>query len=614
MTVRLSVHLNDGHPEQTTGRGASRAFRIPQRDQPDSGFFSGTIFLTFRMAATRQERYGLGNALTVSVALLAFALHSFGAGEISPKKKSPLTQIGASAPRGFLDQPIALTLHSPDDQATIRYTIDGSEPTHSNGSDYHAPLAIDRTTLLRASSFKGPVRISAVTTHSYIFLDQVTRQPKNPPGFPAGPNAWSGHRSAYQMDPRVVNDPNYRDRMKDAFKSLPIVSIVCPRDDLFGPRRGIYLHSMQRGEPWERPRSAEMILPDGSTAFQIDCGIRIQGNYNRIPEKSPKHSFRLLFKEKYGPPKLHYQVFSDSPVQRFNTLVLRADYNNSWIHWDPEQRDRAQRTRDAWMKDSHRAMGWLAGHNRYVHLFLDGLYWGVYDITERPDADFAAAYLGGSREDYDVINEFEAKDGTLDAFRALHAMHDLTQRSQYEKLQRQLDISEYIDYLLLNYYAGNQDWGENKNWYAIRRRTPPGPFEYMVWDGEQIFHDVMDDAVSNSYETPFRLAEELKRNAEFRLAFADRVQMHCFNGGALTSEACAARWMKRAREVDLAIVAESARWGDYRRDVHPYKVGPYGLYTRDDHWRPEVQRLLKDYFPKRTAAVLRQFHAAGLFP
>jgi hypothetical protein len=94
--------------------------------------------------------------------------------------------------------------------------------------------------------------------------------------------------------------------------------------------------------------------------------------------------------------------------------VLRADYNNSWVHWDPAARQRAQRTRDAWMKDSHRAMGWLAAHNRYVHLFLHGLYWGVYDFTERPDANFAAAYLGGTREDYDVVNEFEAKDGTLD--------------------------------------------------------------------------------------------------------------------------------------------------------------------------------------------------------
>jgi hypothetical protein len=359
---------------------------------------------------------------------------------------------------------------------------------------------------------------------------------------------------------------------------------------------------MQRGEDWERPCSAEMILPDGITAFQIDCGIRIQGNVNRI--RSPKHSFRLLFKEQYGASKLHYQVFPDSSLKKFDTLVLRADYNNSWIHWDPQARVRAQRTRDAWMKDSHRAMGWVAPHNRYVHLFLNGLYWGVYDFTERPDANFAAAYLGGSNQDYDVINEFQAKAGTLDAFNQLTSIHDVARQEQYEKLKRHLDITQYIDYLLLNYYGGNQDWGENKNWYAIRRRSPAAPFQYFVWDGEQVLQNLQDDAVSDPYETPFRLAEELKRNAEFRRTFSERVQKHFFGDGALTPAAGAARWLKRAKEVDAALIAESARWGYYRRNPP---------YTHDKDWAAEQQRLLKNYFPQRTGVVLQQLRAAGLY-
>jgi hypothetical protein len=521
-----------------------------------------------------------------------------------PKKKESAPQVSVSSSRGYYEKPLLLKLTAPTGAELIRYTLNGSEPTLSNGQNYSAPLLITNTSLLRAAAFKDRTRISAVTTHSYIFLDQVLHQPKEPPGLPAGPGAWNGQRSAYEMDPRIVNDPVYRDRMKDSFKALPIVSLVCRGDDMFGPR-GLYLNTTQRGEPWEKPCSAEMILPDGGTAFQIDCGVRIQGNVNRIPNRSPKHSFRLLFKEQYGAAKLHYQIFPDSPVKKFDTLVLRADYNNSWIHWDPQARPRAQRTRDAWMKDSHRAMGWVAAHNRYVHLFLNGLYWGVYDFTERPDANFAAAYLGGTREDYDVVNESEAKAGTLDSFRALESIHGLTSKSQYEKLQQYLNLTQYIDYLLLNYYAGNQDWGENKNWYAIRQRMPPGPFQYFVWDGEQIFHDVTDDTVSSPYETPFRLAEELKGNAEFKLAFADRVQRHFFNGGALTPEASAARWKKRAEEVDRAMIAESARWGYYRRNPP---------YTRDREWIVEQKRLLLSYFPQRAGVVLEQLRAAGLYP
>src|SRR6185369_8033124 len=165
-------------------------------------------------------------------------------------------------------------------------------------------------------------------------------------------------------------------RIKGSLLSLPTVSVALNQDDLFGSSRGIYLHSMEHGMDWERSCSAEMILPDGTTAFQASCGLRIQGNSNRIPQKSTKHSFRLPFREKYGAAKLHYPVFPDSPLKKFDTLVLRADYNNSWIHWDARARPRGQRTRDAWMKDTHRAMGSVASHNRYVHLYLNGLYWG----------------------------------------------------------------------------------------------------------------------------------------------------------------------------------------------------------------------------------------------
>jgi hypothetical protein len=518
------------------------------------------------------------------------------------KANSKLLPLNASNTRGLFDSPFSVTLTSAPDSAVIRYTLDGTEPTLENGETYSGPLKIARTTLLRAAAFKEGAHVSAVTTHSYLSIDQILNQPRNPPGFPSGPNVWTGMPSAYHMDERVVNDAAYRDRIRDAFNSLPIVSLVCPRDELFG-RQGLYLNSMQRGDQWERPCSAEMILPDGETAFQIDCGLRIQGGMNRI--RSPKHSFRLVFKKEYGAGKLNYALFPQSPVKKFDTLVLRADYNNSWVHWDRSAQLRAQRTRDAWMKDSHRAMGWLAAHNRYVHLFLHGLYWGVYDFTERPDANFAAAYLGGASEDYDVINESDAKDGTLDRFNVMRSLTGLAGEKQYVKLQDVLDLTNFIDYVLLNYYAGNQDWGEEKNWYAIHRREPGGRFQYFVWDGEQLLHDVRDNTVSRPEVMPFRMMEELKGNAEFREAFAARVKKHFFGNGALTPAACAERWMKRAKEIDRAIIAESARWGYYRRNPP---------FTRDQEWTSEQRRLLKEYFPQRTEIVLQQLQAAGLYP
>ena len=53
------------------------------------------------------------------------------------------------------------------------------------------------------------------------------------------------------------------------------------------------------------------LLPFGARkGFQIDCGLRIQGGWNRRPEESPKHSFRLAFRKKYGAGNLDYPLFA----------------------------------------------------------------------------------------------------------------------------------------------------------------------------------------------------------------------------------------------------------------------------------------------------------------
>jgi hypothetical protein len=90
------------------------------------------------------------------------------------------------------------------------------------------------------------------------------------------------------------------------------------------------------------------------------------------------------------------------------------------------------------------------------------------------------------------------------------------------------------------------------------------------------------------------------------MRFADRLQKHFFNGGALEPGACAARWMARAAELDRAIIGESARWGDHRR--------PGSAYTRDGEWLAEQSRLIGSYFPVRSSNVLNRYRSQGLFP
>src|SRR5207302_6798217 len=129
-----------------------------------------------------------------------------------------------------------------------------------------------------------------------------------------------------------------------------------------------------------------------------------QGGWNRRPEESPKHSFRVIFKKKYGLGKLRFPLFGESGVHEFDTLVLRAGCNNTWLHWSAEERRRGDFIRDQWMRDTLLAMGHSSARGFFAHLYLNGLYWGLYNPSERPSAPFIAAHLGGAPADYDVRN------------------------------------------------------------------------------------------------------------------------------------------------------------------------------------------------------------------
>ena len=532
-----------------------------------------------------------------------------------------------SVPRGMFDRPFNLVVSSTLPGATLRYTMDGSEPTAGTGAIYAGPLQVSQTTVFRVAAFAPDMLPSLAETHTYLFPEQVLRQPTNPPAFPSTWGTWSTGGfpnnevpADYEMDPEIVDHPSYHDSMPAALMALPVLSIVMKNDDMFGAAQGIYSHvsssqTQYRGPAWERACSVEFILTNGQTGFQIDCGIQMQGNASRDPHKQPKHPLRLLFKGAFGPGKLEYEMFLGSPVTRFDTLVLRSDFNDSWTHWDPNQRLRGQRIRDAWSKDTMRAMGALAGHNRYMHLYINGLYWGIYDASERIDADFGAERLGGDESEYDAVvsKPTEAIHGDLVAYNQMIALTGLNTLAGYNQMLQNLDMDQFVDYTLLHFYGANQDWGVDGNWNAIRRRSPEGRFMYVPWDCERLLEGLNDNRVSNT-DVPSGLHTKLITNAEYRLTFADRAHQHLFNGGALTPEAAGLRYAQRAQEVELALLAESARWGDYRRDVHAYQNPPYYLYTRDEHWQTEKNRLLTQYFPGRTAVVLQQLRAAGLYP
>jgi hypothetical protein len=561
--------------------------------------------------------------------------------------------------RGYFQAPFTLVASCDLTNATLRYTTNGSEPLGASPV-FPGFLTISNTTVFRIAAFSTGMLPSRSSTHSYLFIDQVVIQPTNPPGFPSnwgtnlpdvGATVFSPGSTVpglvpadYEVDqdplrtdplnPATPIDPVKLQRLKDGLRELPVISIVMNVEDLFGVN-GIYQRSAdETGAPGKpnntKPASVEMILPDGTTAFNTTCGVDLFGNASRNPVKNPKHGIKLKFRNDYGPTSLEYKLFEDSPVEEFDDVLLRADFNSSWRHWSDTagqglgafQRTRATRTRDAWMKQTRRDMGGLASHNRFVHLYLNGLYWGTFDLSEDPSESFGKTALGGSGDDYDVIDQGVLKNGTITAYNAMKALPAPTTLAQYDAYHQYLPMPEFIDYMMLHFFMGHQDWATeaagNKNWAAIRKRVsgPEGTFRFLPWDGECILLETnVNRTTLAAANYPAGLHGKLRTNLQYQVDFADRVQKHMVApGGMLLPEPNLARWQRWQAIMDKAIVGESVRWGDYRRDVHNSSEGIYQLYTREAHWLPENTRMVTSYFPNRTAIVLAQLRAALLYP
>ncbi len=533
-----------------------------------------------------------------------------------PKRVAETTFSVAS---GFFDGPIQIAISTPAPDATIRFTTNGAVPSTHSGTTYSGPLTLTTTTILRAAAFKDGLEPSTPDTRTFLFPRDVAHQGVSPAGFPTTWGIREGQPvpADYEMDPDIVNAPAYRGEIVAALKSLPSVSLVLDPHDLFDPHSGIYSNPRESGPDWERPAAVEYLDPRSARGFRIDAGLRVQGGWNRRPEESPKHAFRVVFRKRHGAGRLRFPLFGESGVHDFDEVILRAGCNNSWLHWSGEERRRGDYIRDQWMRDSLAAMGHPSARGHFVHLYLNGLYWGVYNLVERPAGPFVAGNFGGAPHDFDVRNGSNLLEGDGQAWDQLvRSLESTTStRTLPAGIGSQLNLTQFADYILLNLYGSNGDWDGSSNWYAARRRDPPGPFRFFVWDGERTLENPEDNTLDyDAADSPPRLFQRLRTIPEFRRLFAGRARLHLTGNGALTPQAAANRYEHWSRQLDLAMVAESARWGDYRRDAHPYKTGPFELYTREEHWRPEIRRLLTDYFPRRTSVVLRQFEAAGLMP
>jgi hypothetical protein len=526
---------------------------------------------------------------------------------------------------GWYDEPFLLVLSCDTPGALIRYTTDGRSPTETSGQVYTAPIAIQATACVRAAAFREGGLPSQVETRTFIFPADVARQPVNPPGFPA---RWGTDLADYEMDSEIV-DSLADGELAQALRSLPALSLVMDVNDLFGAD-GIYANWSHRGQDWERPASVELIWPDGREGFEVNCGIRIHGDAGR---REAKKSFRLKFASDYGPTELRYPLFDAGAADHFDQLVLRAGFNDAYAF--AFAGERAQYIRDEFARRLQLALGNPSAHGTFVHLYINGLYWGLYNPVERPESSFAATYFGGDKEDWDALTAGRPVGDSTTA--TWNAMLNLVRRGMasnvnYQRLEGNnadgtrnpqyldyLDLDNYIDYLLVNFFAGNWDWPDD-NWCAAMNRVDSTGWKTFSWDAEHVMG--IDSAVTMDVTNFAKGICEpyggLRSNPEFCLRFADRVYLAFFNHGPLYVDPVYPQWdplhperncpaalyAELADGIEQAMVAESARWGDVK-GVSPYRI---------DQWRDERDWVLNAYLPQRSGIVLDQLRRAGLYP
>ena len=573
--------------------------------------------------------------------------------------------VGFSVRSGFYDSPFNLVITSPDPSLDIIFTLDGSNPQNSaTGIILASPATVlidpessfgrpvSPAVIVRVSLSEPGYKPSIPASGTYIFAEKVKTQAWPGGGWPAG--RVNGQVIDLAMDSKVVNDPEYSSQIINSLKGIPSISIITDLKNLFDPASGIYVNALGHGLSWERECSLELINPDRSQGFNVNAGLRIRGGWSRNDD-FPKHAFRIFFREKYGNDKLRFPLFGEEGADEFDKIDLRTDQNYAWSNGYSTN----SMVREVFSRDSQKDMNQPYTRSRYYHLYLNGMYWGLFQTQERSEARYAQTYFGGSEDEYDVVKvntengySIEAGDGTLDSWQTLYNMcqkgfvsnadyFKIEGKDQYGKPMKggkiMVDLDNLIDFMMVIFYTGNFDSptasfmlnkGSN-NFYAIDNREDNSKgFTFFVHDAEHSLFDephnpgigLYEDRVNIGTRTdnmkmevydfikfhPQWLHFKLSANPEYRIRFAGRAWKHLSEGGVFSPKNALDRINNRIGEVDIAVVAESARWGDSKTSSVPY--------TKNRNWLPEVNKIRNNFIPFRTNIVIDQLKVAGLYP
>ncbi len=390
-------------------------------------------------------------------------------------------------PAGFYigQQSVSLSCNTPG--AVIRYTLDGSIPKPSS-TIFSTPVIIDSTIVIRAKAFVNTGLLpSEIVTNTYF-----------------------------------INDSS----------ALPVISLSTTPGYLFDWNTGIYVMGPNADtvipffgsnfwQAWEIPANIEYFDKQKNLAFEQVVGLEIQGNYSR---SLPQKSFKVVARGNYGKSSIDYRFFPDKEIGSFSQVVLRNagnDWNN--LHFrDAAIHKLCQNKTDLDVQDYQPCL-----------VFINGKYWGVYNIREKINKDYIAENYPGVNVDSVDLLQYNGlvMDGTFDNFEQFATFvltNSLDDSANYSTVKNWLDIENFIDYFAVETYSENGDWLTN-NVRFWREKKQGAKWRHILWDLDffgtnwwSFTASSLDTNLNKNFSFQSIMFNKLVQNIEFKNQFINR--------------------------------------------------------------------------------------------
>lgn len=381
-------------------------------------------------------------------------------------------------------------------EGAVYYTTDGSVPDVKS-KKYEDTLEISETTVLRAVAIEDGKMASDIYTATFI----------------------------------VGNT-----------HEVPVVSLVTDPAGLWG-RDGIYRNGDISVKEIRLPAHVSYSGEDGS--FAMGCAMNLHGATTVTAFE--KKTFAVRFENRFDGP-LHYDVFEDGEVTTFSSLLIRTAHESVF---------------SSQMHDA--LIGYLASEcsdtvlsqkYKYVSLYLNGEYWGVYALRERHSQEHYASYMDVPAESVEIVRFMVDERNDLHDLYDFCGSHSLTSDENYAYAKSILDVESFADWIIFEAYMANIDIYSNIRYY---RSSVDGIWRMGLADldlgmmGTTAAFNQVADTFSHG-----RVVSALMKNEDFRDLIATRLAE--LLEGPLSDENVIATIERMASEMRPEAAWEAKRW------------------------------------------------------